>query len=165
VDYIIEKASTKGLKTVFNAAPISKEVVNYPLDLVNWLIVNEIEGAMLAGTDKPDKILKYLGEKYKNTTIFLTLGPEGCCCSSKNDSIKLEAIPVDQIVDTTAAGDTFIGYLIQAYIDGFPIKEAMIKASIASSLSIQKLGAATSIPPSEEVEAAFREYDIKEMSC
>jgi len=163
VDYIIEKASRKGLKTVFNAAPINKEVANYPLDLVSWLIVNEIEGAMLAGTDKPDEILKYLGEKYKNTTIFLTLGPEGCRCSSKNDIISVKAIPVEKVVDTTAAGDTFIGYLIQAYIDGFPIKEAMIKASVASSLSIQKLGAATSIPPSEEVEAAFKECNLKQV--
>ena len=40
VAYIIERASERGLKTVFNAAPISNEVINYPLRLVDWLIVN-----------------------------------------------------------------------------------------------------------------------------
>ena len=161
VDYIIERAFKKGLKTIFNAAPISKEVINYPLELVNWLIVNEIEGAMLAGTEEPGEILKKLGEKYIDSTIFLTLGPEGSCCSSKGNVIKIEAIPVERVVDTTAAGDTFIGFLIQAYIDGLSKKEAMIKASVASSLAIQKLGAATSIPSSSEVEKIFREWKSK----
>jgi len=158
VDYIIEKASEKGLNTIFNAAPISKEVIDYPLDLVNWLIVNEIEGAVLAGTSKPDEILANLGKRYKNSTIFLTLGPEGCCCSSKEGVYKMGAIPVERVVDTTAAGDTFIGYLIQAYIDGLSIADAMTKASVASSLSIQRLGAASSIPNSVEVEKALIEW-------
>jgi len=157
VDYIIERASEKKLKTVFNAAPIGKDVINYPLDLVDWLIVNEVEGAELAGTDNPEDILKNLGEKYKNTTIFLTLGPEGCCCRSKDGIVKMGAVPVEKVVDTTAAGDAFIGYLIKAHIDGLSIEEAMLKASVASSLSIQKFGAATSIPSSGEVEKALLE--------
>ena len=158
VDYIIVKASEKGIKTVFNAAPISREVLDYPLGLVDWLIVNEGEGAVLAGTEKPDEILKNLSERYKKTTIFLTLGPEGCCCSSQEGTFSMEAIPVSNIVDTTAAGDTYIGYLIKAHIDGLQIREAMVKASVASSLSIQKLGASTSVPSSSEVEKAFREW-------
>jgi ribokinase len=162
VDYIIEKASERGLKTVFNAAPISGEVMNYPLELVDWLIVNEIEGAMLAGTGRPEEILRVLGEKYKNSNIFLTLGPDGSCCSSKDGVLKMPAIPVEPVVDTTAAGDTFIGYLIQAYIEGLSIKESMIRASVASSLSIQKLGAVTSIPSSAEVETAFREWKSRQ---
>ena len=158
VDYIIKKASEKGLKTIFNAAPINKDVINYPLDLVNWLIVNEIEGAMLTGTNKPDEILNKLMKNFRNEMVILTLGIDGCCCSSKDGVFTMGAIPVDPVVDTTAAGDTFIGYFIKANIDGFSIKEAMIKASVASSLSIQKLGAATSIPSSAEVEAAFEKW-------
>ena len=158
VEYILERASKLGLKTVFNAAPISKEVIHYPLDLVDWLIVNEVEGAELAGTSDPDGILKNLGDRYVNSTIFLTLGPDGCCCSSKDGVFKMEAIPVEKVVDTTAAGDTYIGYLIQAYIDGLSLKEAMMKASVASSLSIQRFGAATSVPSSAEVEKAYSEW-------
>ena len=161
VGYIIERASAKGLKTVFNAAPISKEVINYPLPLVDWLIVNEIEGAELAGTIAPEGILKNLGNRYANSTIFLTLGPEGCCCSSKDGVHRMGAIPVEKVVDTTAAGDTYIGYLIQAYIDGLSVKEAMLKASVASSISIQRFGAATSVPSSEEVEKAYNEWKAK----
>ena len=157
VDYIIERASVKGLKTVFNAAPIGKEVIGYPLELVDWLIVNEVEGAVLAGTTEPDGILKNLGERYKNSTVFLTLGPDGCRCWSKDGVVKMKAIPVEHVVDTTAAGDTFIGYLIQAYICGLSMRDAMLKAQIASSLSIQKLGAATSVPSSAEVEKAYTE--------
>ena len=161
VDYIIERASAKGLKTVFNAAPISKEVINYPLSLVDWLIVNEVEGAELAGTSDPDGILKNLGERYANTTIFLTLGPEGCRCCLKDSVCRMGAIPVEKVVDTTAAGDTYIGYLIKAYIDGLSVEEAMLKASVASSISIQRFGAATSVPSSEEVEKAFNEWKAK----
>ena len=160
VDYIITKASAKGLMTVFNAAPISKKVITYPLERVNWLIVNEVEGAELAGTDKPEGILKNLGEKYKQSTIILTLGADGCCYTSKDGNFKMKAIPVKKVVDTTAAGDTFIGFLIQAYIDGLPLNEAMEKASVASSLSIQKFGAATSVPASADVEKAFKEWKL-----
>jgi len=161
VDYIIEKAYEKGLETVFNAAPISKEVANYPLHLVNWLIVNEVEGAVLAGTNNPDDILTNLGESYENTTIFLTLGSEGCCCFSKDGICKMEAIPVERVVDTTAAGDTYIGYLIKARIDGLSLKDAMLKAQVASSISIQRFGAATSVPSSAEVEKDFKELKTK----
>ena len=157
VDYIIGKGSEKGLATIFNAAPIGKEVLDYPLEKIDWLIVNEVEGAMLAGREEPEVILKNLGNKYKNPYIVLTLGAEGCCCLSKDGVFNMGAIPVEKIVDTTAAGDTFIGYLIAAHIESLSIKEAMIKASVASSLSIQKLGAATSIPSSEEVEKVFGE--------
>ena len=161
VDYIIKRAAEGGLITVFNAAPINKDVINYPLELVNWLIVNEVEGEMLAGSNKPEEILKNLKEKFKNEMIVLTLGSEGCCCSSKDGFFSMGSIPVETVVDTTAAGDTFIGYLIQTYIETKSIKEAMIKASVASSLSIQKLGAATSIPSSAEVNVSYEQWKPK----
>lgn len=161
IDYIIKKASERGLKTIFNAAPINKNVIDYPLELVNWLIVNEVEGAMLAGSEKPEEILIALQEKYKNEVVVLTLGAEGCCCSSKDGVFAMRAIPVETVVDTTAAGDTFIGYLLQTYIDTLSIKEAVKKATLASSLSIQKLGAATSIPSLAEVNAYYKEWKPK----
>jgi ribokinase len=156
--YIIERAHSLGLKTVFNAAPINAEVKTYPLELLDWLIVNEIEGAALAGTDKPQEILRVLSEKYKRAIIFLTLGPDGCLCKSKDGVSGVKAIPVAPVVDTTAAGDTFIGYLIQSYLKGSSLKDAMFCASVASSLSIQKLGAASSIPVRTGVDKSVKDW-------
>ncbi|MDR2182458.1 MAG: ribokinase [Treponema sp.] len=158
VGYAIEKARARGMKTVFNAAPITREITEYPLEYVDWLIVNEIEGAALAGTDaasaEPEKILNTLASRYPSMTVFLTLGAAGCRCAHDGGIISAPAFPVDKdkIVDTTAAGDTFTGYLLQSLINGRSVKDAMVRASAASALAIQKLGASSSIPFAAEVD-------------
>ena len=71
-----------------------------------------------------------------------------------NDSIRVVAKRVDKVVDTTAAGDTFIGYFIAELLQEQGIETAMETASLASGLCIQRAGAAASIPWRHEL----REY-------
>ncbi|MDR2767883.1 MAG: ribokinase [Treponema sp.] len=157
VGYAIEKARSRGMKTVFNAAPVSRDIKEYPLEYVDWLIVNEIEGAALAGTDaaaRPEEVLNALVSKYPSMVVFLTLGADGCRCAVDGEIIGVAAFPVDKrkIVDTTAAGDTFTGYLIQSLMNGRSVKDAMVRASAASALAIQKPGASSSIPSAAELD-------------
>jgi len=82
----------------------------------------------------------------------VTLGPKGAVAVSPDGGWHVPAFPV-QAVDTTAAGDTFIGGLAVSLIQGKPLRESVIFASAAAALAVTRMGAQSSIPYLHEVEA------------
>jgi len=143
---IIEKAKNRGMKIFFNPAPMTKEVLNYPLSLVDYLIVNESEAKKLSKNNIDfDEIIYYLKNKYSNTSILLTLGEKGSIYSNTNEHFKCEAVKV-KALDTTAAGDTFIGYFTSYLSKKKEIKDCLLIASKAASICVTKKGGAISIP-------------------
>ena len=145
VSEIIDQAFAKGLKVVFNPAPITPEVNDYPLDKVSILIVNETEGAELSGFTAPDEILSLLAACYPNATIVLTLGAEGVAIKNANEELQISAEKV-KVVDTTAAGDTFIGYFLAEFTKGSSVEDSAIIACKAAAICVQTMGATDSIP-------------------
>lgn len=152
IAYAIEKASSKGMKVILNPAPMNREVFNYPLNLVDLLIINESEGQALAGKDSEEGILSELSSRFPDTEIVLTLGEQGSIYRKGNELFDCPALPVE-VVDTTAAGDTFVGYLLSSLVVGIGIKESMKIATKAASISVSREGAAKSIPTKAELEA------------
>lgn len=153
ISEIIHKAKAAGMKIAINPAPMEKKVKQYPLNLVDFIIVNEIEGAELTGKNKNDDILDTLEKLYPAAEIILTLGSKGVLVSSKGRRYSHGIYDV-QVVDTTAAGDTFIGYYLSARASGNNIDECLRLASVASSIAVSRQGAADSIPDLSEVLAA-----------
>ena len=90
--------------------------------------------------------------------IVLTCGAQGAFAYQKGNFLHQDAFHVTA-VDTTCAGDTFTGFYLSARIRGCGIKEALIIACKASSLSVQKQGAAKSIPAWDEVIQALAEKE------
>lgn len=150
IPYIIQKAHKKGLIIFFNPAPMSREVFNYPLDCIDYFIVNEIEGRELTGESEPDKILSTLINKYSDSSVILTLGENGSAFADKNGIIKMPAEKVN-VADTTAAGDTFIGYFISEFVRKGDIERSLKIATRASSICVSRRGSADSIPKFNEV--------------
>ena len=147
----IKRAKGKGMKTVFNFAPFDADKSKtLPLELVDCLIVNEIEGAGAAGVVDPEKILDVLNSRYPEMQIMLTLGADGVMWSGPYGKGKLPAFPVD-VVDTTAAGDTFIGYFLAGLNENMSIADAAVLASKASALCCSRSGAGTAIPCRREI--------------
>ncbi|MFR5405415.1 MAG: hypothetical protein ACLTG0_08370 [Oscillibacter sp.] len=64
-----------------NAAPANEKLVGLPLEALSWLLVNEVEGAFLAGTEAPEAILDTLAARYPETTVVLTLGEQGAAAA------------------------------------------------------------------------------------
>lgn len=159
VGYIIAEAHKRGIKTAFNAAPMNDEVFTYPLELLDWLIVNEVEGKQIAACQKEEDILPILKEKYPNTNVLLTLGSRGAVCYTNEGTYKIGCYKVD-VVDTTAAGDTFTGYFLYGVLKGKTIPEALILATTASTLAIGKKGASDSVPFMKEVKQALDELEF-----
>lgn len=156
VPYIIRKAKEAGAQVALNPSPITKELMSYPLEMVDLFIVNEIEGEAVTGEKEPQKILAAFREKYPHAKIVLTLGSEGSCYQDET-TFAMQEIYKNTVVDTTGAGDTYCGYLLTCLMEGVPVKEALHMATAASSIAVSRQGAAPSIPKREEVEAFLKE--------
>lgn len=156
VPYIIRKAKEAGAQVALNPSPITKELMSYPLEMVDLFIVNEIEGEAVTGEKEPQKILVAFREKYPHAKIVLTLGSEGSCYQDET-TFAMQEIYKNTVVDTTGAGDTYCGYLLTCLMEGVPVKEALHMATAASSIAVSRQGAAPSIPKREEVEAFLKE--------
>ena len=151
--YIMQKAHEKGLRIAFNAAPYGQEVLGYPLETVTWLIVNEVEGAGISGKTDFDDIANTLVSRYPGMNIMLTMGKSGCLYKSADETVRLGACHVDA-VDTTAAGDTFIGYFVRGILQGLPMRDTLRQATVASAIAVTRPGAADSVPSIDEVLAS-----------
>lgn len=156
VGYIIEEAHKRGLMTALNAAPMDEKVLRFPLELLDWLIVNEVEGKQIAGCEKDEDILPVLKEKYPKGNVLLTLGSRGALCYTNGETYKIGCYPVE-VVDTTAAGDTFSGYFLYGVLNGKTVPESLLLATTASALAIGKKGASDSVPLKKEVDQVLAE--------
>ncbi len=145
VDYLINQASQARLLIALNPAPMTDAVTSYPLDSLDLLIVNETEGAALTGQSDVKMIVDHLLKRYPQTHVLLTLGEKGAIYASRSFVATAAAEKVTA-VDTTAAGDTFIGYFLAGYTRGKDIESCLKTACQAAALSVQKAGAASSIP-------------------
>ena len=151
--YLLRAAVGRGLRVVLNASPISGEVLAADLTGVDWLVVNEIECAAIAGCSTPEEGYTALRARYPGLGILLTLGSEGSVSWKDGVEIRQCAYPV-QAVDTTGAGDTFMGYFVGCLAQGMERKDAMQYAAMAASIAVTRPGAAPSIPMMAEVRAA-----------
>ncbi len=160
---IIEYATQKKMKIFFNPSPMDSSVKDLPLDKITYFFINEIEGANITGKNRPDDIIREMCRLYPDTHVILTLGGEGSIYAHKGKTFKSEALKVNA-VDTTAAGDTFMGFFIACLISGKEIKECMDIASSAAALAITRLGASPSIPTLSQVDRFIGNNYITEES-
>ena len=153
---ILREASERGLKVAFNPAPMTPDVQGYPLDGVSLLVVNQTEGAALAGVEdaSPELLVGMLQARFPDAAILLTLGGDGSLYVSGGEHIMTPAQAVET-VDTTAAGDTFIGYFLAELLAVESVPEALALASRAAALCVTRPGAAGSIPRRSEIEGAL----------
>ena len=152
---IILQAHDKGMKIIFNPAPFEQKLLEYPLEYIDLLIVNEVEGGQCSGKTEPKEILTTLYNCY-HTAVLLTLGKEGAMYYD-GDCMESHPIYPSNVVDTTAAGDTFTGYFANALLIGSTPKQALELASKASSITVSRPGAADSIPYLKEIKEQFGE--------
>lgn len=154
VERIIRGAAARGLRVALNPSPCSPEIASWPLEQVDWFLLNEIEGRDLTGRDAPEEILTELLRRYPRSHAVLTLGEVGAMYGHGEERAYQPAI-LAQTVDTTAAGDTFTGYFLQSVLSGKPAAVALHTAAQAASIAVSRRGAGASIPRSEEVRRAL----------
>jgi ribokinase len=159
VSRLAECAGAAGVRFVLNHAPI----VDLPWEAVavaDPLVVNEHELAALAGM--PGGSVTGVGQAAQAartlvrrgcTSVVVTLGGSGAGVLDTGGWVHVPA-PSVPVVDTTAAGDAFVGALVVELAAGRGLEEATRFAVRAGSLAVQRVGAQGSLPTREEVEGA-----------
>ncbi|MCC8965484.1 ribokinase [Bradyrhizobium sp. Pear76] len=152
------RARAAGATTILNPAP-AKAADKGLLDLVDVLILNETELGVLAGTELRDNDAPYrfaeaaraLGQ---GKIVCVTLGKRGVLALVGDQPLLVPGHEV-KAVDTTGAGDCFVGALASQLATGKPLRDALAYANAAASICVQRMGAAPSMPTADEVEDAL----------
>ncbi len=148
---LINLAKEKEMVVCLNPSPFSDDILSWPLDKIDFLFVNEIEGSQITNlNDNYLNILNKLNQMFKNTHIIMTVGKDGAFYAYKNIRHYAEIVKAE-IVDTTAAEDTFLGFFLTHFSKNNNPKKALEYASLASSITISKKGASVSIPQKKDL--------------
>ncbi len=155
VRYVANICYEKGVKLIFNPAPASREIEDDVLKKSYILIPNETELFILIGEEKPcfDTIDEAIEKLYNRgiNKLIVTLGEKGSILYDGKEKIYFESKRV-QAVDSTAAGDSFVGALATALVEGKTLTESIEFATVAAALTVTKFGAQSSLPTRKEVE-------------
>jgi len=163
VETAIRLAVRHGVPVLLNPAPPSA-LDEALLAQVNYLVLNETEAQVLTGIEPVDAdscrgAAQSLCARGVGVVI-LTLGERGAYVFSSEGGLHVPARPV-RVVDTTAAGDAFIGGLAVSLVEGRSLGEATRFACAAGTLAVTRLGAQTSIPARAEVEKLLAQTEEK----
>lgn len=150
LEYIVETAHKRGIKIVLNPSPIDESLTTLDYSKIDYLILNEIEAKSITGEDSMEKIFQQLLSLNNQMKIVLTLGTQGVIYKDSSQEFS-QAVYKVNAVDTTAAGDTFLGYFLSQISLHADIKKALQIASKAASIAVTRKGAASSIPTLKEV--------------
>lgn len=150
VAHAIQSAHEKGLRIVFNPAPMTAAVQHYPLACVDIFFLNETEAEELTGKTDPDDVIATMRARYPGAATVLTLGAKGAVYFDSEVVLEQAAFEVD-VVDTTAAGDTFVGFFLAGLIQTGNPDEALVNGCRAAALCVMGAGASDSIPRRAEL--------------
>ena len=144
-----ERARGAGARTLLNPAPMRAHDPAL-LDLTDCLVLNETEFADVTGsqTATPATLLAALPDI---ETVILTLGPDGALVRHAGALTRIAGQRVD-VVDTTGAGDCFVGVLAASLAGGLAMEAALHRANRAAAISVTRRGAGSSMPVAAEID-------------
>jgi ribokinase len=154
VEAALRSAKAVGLTTILNPAP-ARRLPTRLAHLVDILIPNESEAAVLCG--RPIRTLRQARAAVRSLhqegyrTVIMTRGKRGIVYTDTHRVMHLPCCTV-HAKDTTAAGDTFVGYLACALAEGQALPKALRLANAAAALAVTRKGAQPSIPHRHEVQ-------------
>ncbi len=159
IESTIARAKRYGSRVVLNLAP-ALPLADTALAAVDVLVVNEHEAASLAGTRgitaaEPAALAAGLAATLGNIVV-VTLGGEGAVAARRGETWRVGALPIAP-VDTTGAGDAFVGVLAAALDRGAALPDALRRAGVASGLSCLAKGAMPAMPGTAAIDARLPE--------
>ncbi len=156
IDIIVKEAKNKNLTIAYNPAPMNKKLVERVIQHIDILIVNEVEAMDLFEVNSEQEAQNILQHDYPHLTVIITLGAKGVRYLCAGELIEVLAFKVNA-VDTTAAGDTFIGYCLTGLMKKESPKDVLTRACAASAICVSHAGASNTIPTHAEVDHFLQE--------
>ena len=160
VTYAAKIAKEKGKLVILDPAPAVNNIPKELLKNIDIIKPNEIEIQVLTKVKvrKPKDLLKASYKLIEKgvSKVITTLGSQGAYLVTKDKYEYFKPIKV-KAVDTTAAGDTFVAALVKSLMEEKTIEESIFYAIVASSITVTKKGAQTSIPTLKEIEKKLKE--------
>ena len=163
VQTLVAAGHNAGIPVVLNLAP-AQPLPSETLKQVEVLIVNETEASCLSGQQvgslEDAGIVATMLHEQGIAIVVLTMSGQGAILASDDGTGKSRTIyqpaPKVQVIDTTAAGDCFVGALTVALTEGQTAEDALKFAVYASALKVTKFGAQSGLPTRDEVEMLLR---------
>lgn len=163
VCYAAEIAKKMGKMVILDPAPVPKKIPDELYHHVDIIKPNETELGMLTGVDNPEEHLEKAAECLRKKgvkDVIVTLGEKGVYLDDKiSGAERITAMKV-QVVDTTAAGDSFTAALAIMLAEGKGLREAAIFANYVSAIVVTRKGAQSSIPTLEEVKRYIEQKEV-----
>lgn len=162
---LLKRAKAGGARTMLNLAPAATLEPGMS-DHLDILVVNEIEAAMAVGDEViGDDALAFATDLSQrlDLTVVITLGADGAVAAGPNGRLKVCSLDIDP-VDTTGAGDAFVGVLAAALDQGVSLSSALQRASVGAGLACMGLGAQTSQPLKPDIEARLHDVTTTSMN-
>lgn len=161
VEYASKLAKQKGKLVILDPAPARPNLSEELLSNIDIIKPNETEIQILSGMEAKTneeiiRAARSLIEKGVDTVI-VTLGDKGSILVTKELEKSFDSFNVE-VVDTTAAGDSFTAALAKSLLEGKNIEEAIKFGHLVSSIVVTKKGAQTSIPTQMEIERFLYEW-------
>ncbi|RZU25431.1 ribokinase [Streptomyces sp. BK239] len=144
-----QAARAHGVRTVLTPAP-AQHLPPELLDTTDLLVPNEHEATILTGRIDPREAALALLDSVPE--VVVTLGASGCLYATRGAEPLTVPAPHVTAVDSTGAGDTFVGALAVALGEERPVREALTWAAAAAALSVQRWGASASMPYRSEID-------------
>lgn len=143
-------AAARGMRVVYSAAPFDVDAVRAVLDHTWLLALNAVEAQQL------DEALGRRIEDLPVENVLVTRGADGAEWLTKGMRVAVPSVPV-RPVDTSGAGDTFLGYVAAGLDSGRSPEIAMRRAASAAALKVTRRGTADAIPSADEVNGFVQE--------
>ena len=153
---LARRAAARGARVLLNAAPARPLLKKAWAGLLQALVVNEAELAGITGPDEagePARAAARLAERI-GATVIATLGETGAVATTQaGKGWRIGALAPERVVDTTGAGDCFVGVYGQGLAAGLDLPSALHRASVAAGLACTRAGAQPSLPSAGEIDA------------
>jgi ribokinase len=158
----LKMAKEKGALTLLNPSP-PVQLPSHVLSTVDFIVPNEVEAQLLTGIKwKGDREIRKMAEKFLDQgvkNIVITLGSKGLFFKNRSEEVWMNAFRVN-VIDTTAAGDAFLGALASGLSENKPIREVLRFANGAGALATTKLGAQPSLPSRRDLNMFLKRIEV-----